>query len=244
MQIYYLERTFPKSDFRDGDQNIIETMIEMVKNNESLNITNVAEKNFTSSSSISRLSKRAGFRNYSEFVFRLTQSVQVENFENDDIFDYVRSNKTEKESHDILKKCFSSKLIYLFGEGFCEPVIDYFYRKLLQSKLMAVNLDGLEVSLLNNSYAPVLITISQSGENKHGLTKIKEIKDNDGIVIAFTAVSNSTFSQSADLCYTIDAGNNLNNDNINRNYFYGNTLNFIEYLISIYASDSTDFQSN
>lgn len=236
MQIYYLERTFPNSDFNDGDAAIIESMIKMFQNGKSLTITNVAQENFTSTSSISRLSKRAGFDNYSNFVFQLTKSVEIKNTVNERVFDYVTINRSEEESRKLLNKCFSSKLIYLFGEGFCEPVIEYVYRKLLQSKLTAINLDGLEINLLNGESTPVLLVISQSGENKHALKKIAEIKEKNGLTISFTAVPNSTFTQISDLCFTVDSGNSFNNDNINRNYFYGNTLNFIEYLISIYAN--------
>ena len=48
----------------------------MIQNGENLDIRNIAEKNYTSISSISRLVKRTGLKNYKEFIYYLQQIVK------------------------------------------------------------------------------------------------------------------------------------------------------------------------
>ena len=71
-KIYHLNRLFPNSNFRDGDEKIIENIIEAIKSKSVIDIRSIAQMNYTSQSSISRLSKRAGFNNFKEFIFFLS----------------------------------------------------------------------------------------------------------------------------------------------------------------------------
>ncbi|MFB5405714.1 MurR/RpiR family transcriptional regulator [Enterococcus avium] len=232
MNIYFLERVFPNAHFREGDQEIIQTIIDMVSKDENLDIRNVADKNYISPATISRLTKRAGFKNFKELIFHIKQHIGSNGYENSSDFNLAQSNRSLEETEDFLTKAFDNELIYLFGEGFCETIIDYTYRKLLQSQFTPINLSGIEIGLMRNDQSNTLLVISQSGENRHGLSKIKEIRQNGGTVIAFTATKNSSFTREADLCFVVDAGNWIDTDNTTRNYFYGNTINFLEYLIS------------
>lgn len=239
MNIYFLERVFPAAHFREGDQEIIQSIIEMVSQKENMDIRNVAEKNYTSPATISRLTKRAGFKNFKELIFHIKSNIGANGYENSSEFNLAQSNRSIEETEVILNKAFSSQLIYLFGEGFCETVVDYTYRKLLQSQFTPINLSGIEIGLMLNDQPNSLFVISQSGENRHGLTKIREVQGNGGIVIAFTATQNSSFNRDADICFVIDAGNWIDADNTTRNYFYGNTINFLEYLISKQSLNSS-----
>lgn len=241
MKTYFLERLFPDNQFRDGDEEIIQTMITMLTDQEKMDIRNVAQKNYTSPASISRLTKRAGFSNYKEFLFQLRSKIIVAHHEVGE-FDFAKSNRSSVETEYMLRQVLSSPIIYLYGEGFCEPIIDYVYRKLLQSGLICVNLRGIEINLMNNQQAASLLTVSQSGENSSALYKIQETQENGGRAIAFTATSNSSFEQEADLCFTVDAGKAIDADNTTFNYFYGNTINLLEYLINQYVQQQSRSQ--
>ena len=72
-KIYYLNRLFPNSNFRDEDEKIIESIIESIKSKAIIDIRTVAQMNYTSQSSISRLAKRAGFNNFKELIFFLSK---------------------------------------------------------------------------------------------------------------------------------------------------------------------------
>lgn len=131
-----------------------------------------------------------------------------------------------------LQLAFLSKKIYLFGEGFCEFIVHYTHRKLLLKKVYSINLNGVEISTISNGEPHTLITFSHSGENKRGLEKIAKCKQYGGTVLAITASTSSSYSKESDYCIIVENfANETDYENINLNFFFGNTINLIEYLI-------------
>ena len=131
---------------------------------------------------------------------------------------------------------FPIKKIYLFGEGFCQTLVNYTYRKLLLKKIYAIDLEGVEISLVSDQTPYTLITFSQSGENKNGLLKMDECKSYGGKVIALTATEHSSYATKSDLSFIVESGaTGIDHENQNLNYFFGNSLNLIEYLINRYT---------
>lgn len=234
--IYYCNRLFPNSNLRNEDEQIIESMIERVKNKENSAIKTIAEENFTSQSSISRLAKRAGFNNYKEMIFFLKTEFSVIEKKQETPLPFVQTLQNWDTIDSYFEKAFESKKIYLFGEGFCQFLVDYSYRKLLLKKVYAIDLEGVEISLVSDETPHTLITFSQSGENKRGLIKMKECKNYGGNVIAITATKNSTYVKQSDLPFIVDRENTgVDYENQSLNYFFGNSLNLIEYLINRYT---------
>ncbi len=52
-------------------------------------------------------------------------------------------------------------------------LVNYTYRKLLLKKIYAIDLNGVEISLVSDKTPYILITFSESGENKNGLIKME-----------------------------------------------------------------------
>lgn len=237
-KIYYLNRLFPHNNFREEDEQIIEKIIHAIKSNESLDIRYMAQINYTSPSSISRLAKRAGFNNFKEFIFFLSNKFSNTFTTTLDTLPFVTTSHDWDVIDQYFGEAFSEKKIYLFGEGFCQFLVNYTYRKLLMKKIYAIDLDGVEISLVSDNTPHTLITFSQSGENKNGLIKMNECKNYGGKVICLTATENSSYVQKSDLSFIVDSGvTNADRENQHLNYFFGNCLNLMEYLISKYTKD-------
>lgn len=237
VKIYYFNRLFPNSNLRQDDEKIIETIIEEIQNGLTVSIKATAEKNYTSQSSISRLAKRAGFNNFKELVFFLTNKFSVESPNQLDTLPFVRANQDWDKIDDYFTNAFSTKKIYLFGEGFCQFLVNYTYRKLLLKRIYAIDLEGVEITLVSDETPHTLITFSQSGENKRGLIKMKECKSYGGKVIALTATEGSSYVKESDLSFIVERGTTgVDHENQNLNYFFGNSLNLIEYLINRYTN--------
>lgn len=235
-KIYYFNRLLPNSNLRDDDEKIIENIIVNIEKKKPIAIKQVAEQNFTSQSSISRLAKRAGFKNFKEFIFFLETEFSVKSNEQIDHLPFASSSHNWETIDECFSTAFSSKKIYLFGEGFCQFLVDYTYRKLLLKKIYAIDLEGVEISLVSDETPHTLITFSQSGENRHGLIKMKECKNYGGKVIAITATDKSSYVKQSDLSFIVDRGTTgVDHENQHLNYFFGNSLNLIEYLIGIYT---------
>ncbi|KLE17223.1 SIS domain-containing protein [Clostridium sp. C8] len=235
-KIYYLNRLFPNSNFRDEDEKIIENIIDAIKSKSILDIRNIAQMNYTSQSSISRLAKRAGFNNFKEFIFFLSNEFSHKSTNQLEILPFVVASQDWNQIDSYFNNAFSNKKIYLFGEGFCQVLVNYTYRKLLLKKIYAIDLEGVEISLVSDQTPYTLITFSQSGENKNGLLKIKECKNYGGKVIALTATENSSYTAKSDLSFIVESGSTgIDHENQNLNYFFGNSLNLMEYLINRYT---------
>lgn len=110
-----------------------------------------------------------------------------------DSLPFVSANQEWDRIDECFTNAFSTKKIYLFGEGFCQFLVEYTYRKLLLKKIYAIDLEGVEIKLVSDETPHTLITFSQSGENKRGLIKMKECKEYGGTVIALTATEGSSY---------------------------------------------------
>lgn len=237
-KIYHLDRLLPNNSFRPEDEKLIESIITAIQKKESLDIRDIAQKNFFSPSSISRLAKRGGFNNYKEMIFFLSKEFSVQNLEKIEALPYAFCQESSDEIASIFSTAFTDKKIYLYGEGFCQFLVSYTYRKLLLKKIYAIDLEGVEISLVSNGRPYTLFIFSQSGENKRGLIKIQECKSSGGKVVVFIASKNSSFTRQADLSFIVETGSNkIEPENQELNYFYGNCLNLIEWLIHQYAKD-------
>ncbi|MGY3725576.1 transcriptional regulator, RpiR family [Granulicatella balaenopterae] len=235
-KIYYINQLFPHSKFKPGDEEIVEKILTMIQDKEDLDIRNIATMNETSASSISRLAKRAGCRNFKEFLFVLSERISKQDDPAVESLPYVTANKDWDEIDDYFREAFSDRKIYLYGEGFCQFLVNYTYRKLLYKNVYSINLDGVNIDLVSDETPHDLIIFSQSGENKNGLAKIKECHRLGGHVISITASPKSRFTKESDLSFVVDSGvRTLDQENQTLNYFYGNCLNLIEYLINKYT---------
>lgn len=150
---------------------------------------------------------------------------------------FVTCSESFDKVDKFFRETFSENNIYLYGEGFCQFLVSYTYRKLLLKKIYATDLNGVEINLVSNGLPHTLFIFSQSGETPRGLIKIQECKNSGGRVVVFIATSNSSFLREADLSFIIDNGpDKLEQENRSLNYFYGNCLNLVEYLIGLYST--------
>ncbi|HEK9986224.1 TPA: MurR/RpiR family transcriptional regulator [Streptococcus equi subsp. zooepidemicus] len=235
--IYHPNRLFPNNSFYPEDGKLIESIIRMIETGENLDIRHIAEINYTSPSSISRLAKRAGFSHFKEFIFFLSTTSQQKNKSQLANLPFARTDSDWEAIGNQLRHAFTEKKIFLFGEGFCQFLVAYTYRKLLLKKIYPVNLDGVEISTVSDDTPHTLITFSHSGENKRGLIKIDECKQRDGCVIAITASSNSSYHQRSDHCIIVESHTIATDyENQHLNFFFGNSLNLVEYLIDQFTN--------
>lgn len=232
-KIYYLNKYFPNNHFLKEDKEIIETILNMIRNKDDLDIRKVAEKNYISASSITRLVKRSACSNYKEFIFQLKTSLERGSAECSDSYPYSIFNADVTELDSFFQGAFESGKIYLYGEGFCQFIVDYLYRKLLLQKIFPIDLNGVEISHISDRTPYTLLIFSHSGENKNGLQKIRECKEYGGQVVAFTATENSSYTKAADLSFIVQNGHSHRDfENSHLNLFFGNSINLLEHIIA------------
>ena len=234
-KIFQIDRLFPNNHLRHQDIKVIESIVDSIITNDSLDIRYIAKKNYLSTASVSRLVRRAGFANFKEFIFFLSSRYKTQPLKTFANLPFVHCNLSAELVADFFNKIKLEKRTYLFGEGFCKILVNYTYRKLLLKKIYGVDLDGVEISIVSDQSPHTLITFSQSGENKNGLIKIAGCKKDGGDIITITATPHSTYANIGDLAFVVDSGSGVPDpENTNLNYFYGNTINLIENIVNQY----------
>lgn len=234
-KIFQIDRLFPHNHLRPQDIPIIESIIDAIIARDSLNIRTLAQKNFVSPASISRLVRRAGFSNFKEFIFFLSSQFKTKQLLSFSNLPFVHCNRSPEIIATFFQKISRQKRVYLFGEGFCTILVKYAYRKLLLKHIYGVDLDGVEISIASDQKPYTLITFSQSGENENGLIKIAGCQNDGGDIITITSSANSSYAAVGDLAFIVDSGSNHPDpENIGLNFFYGNAINLLENIINQY----------
>ncbi|MEG0293582.1 MurR/RpiR family transcriptional regulator [Enterococcus sp.] len=237
MNIYHISRLLPNSDLRQEDEEIIQNIVRKIEKNEDLDIRLIATTNFTSPSSISRLAKRAGFNNFKEMIFFLKQKFTESQSGKRELLaqPFIITNHQWEEIDLVFEMIKRQKHVYLSGAGFCDFLVKYSYRKLMLKKIYAIDLTDLEIKLIAEGEPKNLMIFSQSGENKNGIRKIRECQSLGGKVITFTATAGSSFAREGDVSFLIDPeSEGINNENSTLNFFFGNSINALEYLFNRY----------
>ena len=237
MKIYHLSKLLPDNTLREEDKPIIEYIVKKIERNEEVDIRSTAMENYTSPSSISRLSKRAGFKNFKEMIFFLTQKSNETQIAERSLNQqkFLNTKQNWEEIDQIFELIKEQGQVYLSGEGFCDLLVKYAYRKLMLKKIYAIDLKDMEIKLISDGQPKSLIIFSQSGENRDALRRIKECKELGGKVITFTASPNSTFLKEGDASFQVDPESSvINSENSTLNFFFGNCLNALEYVFDRY----------
>ncbi|MGY3749334.1 MurR/RpiR family transcriptional regulator [Vagococcus acidifermentans] len=231
-EIYHLERLFPNIDLSDSEKNILAVIIETLQKNESTSIKDVSQKAFTSPSTISKLAKKTD-HNYSELLYFLRQSLHSKENNTVDGLPYLSLTEPYESAVHKIAAYLAEYRSYTYGEGFCRFISGYFHKKMLLLKHYTIDLDMVELKLVHaDKQAPLVFIFSKSGETRACLRKMAETHELSGKVIGFTASEHSTLYQKSDIAFCVEDLSYGNQANNLRTFFYGNTLNLIEVLLS------------
>lgn len=201
-----------------------------------LTIREMAEKTFTSSSSIVRLCRFIGFSGYKDFKHALIVELASINHETENknlkvnqqdtissIIDKVtyQNIKSLEETlylldSEVMEKCIdlllSSQRILLFGIGSSQFVARDFYLKLLRLDRASIINEDVHSQLLqakNSSSRDVAVIYSYSGETREVLEYLEYCIKNQTPVIAITRYSQSALSKKATYCLYTSASEPL-----------------------------------
>ena len=212
-----------------------------------LGVRGIAKNNFTSTSTVMRLSKKLGYSGFLEMQYNLA-ALKKSNF--GDTIDergfvdslnmegLLQGNSTEciDKFIDIL---FSedNKFIFIYANGFSGIVAEYINKKILvmgKRFILSNGTDSIGVFENNLDYISSIIVISKSGETPMVLNKVKTAKEYGIEVVSFTNERENSISKLADISFKIDDANKLDDRNLMPNTFFPKVLVLVELLIYEY----------
>ena len=226
---------------------VLNYIVDNIDEVNKLGVRGIAKNNFTSTSTIMRLSKKLGYSGFLEMQYNLATLKRNELGDNLNERGFVDSLNMEsllKENSkdsidrfiDILFKD-DHKFIFIYANGFSGIVAEYINKKLLvmgKRCILSNGTDSIGVFENNLDYISPIIVISKSGETPMVLNKVKTAKEYGIEVVSFTNERENSISKLADISFKIDDTNKLDDRNLMPNTFFPKVLVLVELLIYEY----------
>lgn len=119
----------------DSDQQLLQAVLEAVEQHAQYSVRVFAAQNYVSPAAVIRLSKKLGYTGYTDMIYRLGFLVRNEDqnkSHTSDINSFIGEIPPERIEAflDGLTQN-RQRTILVAGTGFCEPLRDFFVRKLL-----------------------------------------------------------------------------------------------------------------
>lgn len=222
---------------------IIDHMDDVLK----MGVRGVARENFTSTSTIMRLTKKLGYGGFVEMYYKLLPWVKnasgsqetdmhfINSFSSNSLLDY--------NSYDTIRG-FAKRLaavekgyVFVYATGFSAIPAEYFTKKLLvlgKKCIYSNGMDSIGVFENNLEDMELLIAVSRSGETNRVVDRIKTAKENGIFTVSFTNEKDSRVNELSDMKFRIEDSNKLDDRNMMANTFFPNVLLLMELLIYEY----------
>lgn len=220
------------------EEGIIRYLIENIDTCTNQGIRTIAKENFTSPSTIIRLSKKLGYSGFVELTYSLKNKLSSNDGSKfpEDMKRTLFSTNYENAIIDFVD-CINKGNILVSGEGFSEIVSKYMYMKLLVlgKKSMFSTFIDLDV-LFDNHIENIntIILVSKSGESSHCVNSCLYAKERGIKIIAFTGNPKSTLAMNSDITFVVSDCEKLDNDNYYPNPFFAYCIETFELMLHKY----------
>lgn len=229
------------------EEQVLEYIIENIENVMDIGVRGVASANFTSTSTIMRLSKKLGFTGFVDMIYNISPLINSKNtgireevspLIGTDIA-FLSQYIEEKQVNKFIKYLVNrkGKYIFIYALGFSKIVGEYFNKKMLGIGIKSILIDSIGSFENNLEDMDMLIVISKSGETKEVLDKVKAAKENNKLVVSFTKEVENCISNLSDISFKIFDMHKLDDRNILPNSYFSNIIMFMEYLIYRYYEE-------
>ncbi|MBS5936927.1 MurR/RpiR family transcriptional regulator [Clostridium sp.] len=219
----------------ETERQVLEYILKNIDDVLDKGVREIAHINYTSATTIIRLSKKLGYTGYVDMLYRLN-FIMKNNEKNQnrtsDITNFI--NEIDKDViENFIKTLIKHRqdIIYITGTGFSSPIVDFFCRKMLVLGFKCIKTNSYGVYDNNEIGGTLVIGISKSGETDSVTKVIDYAKKNNLDIITFTGKQNSHMAEVASINFNILDDKELDDRNITSNYFYARVMIVMEYLL-------------
>lgn len=199
-----------------------------------IGVRGVAQKCFASTSVVMNLSKKLGYKGFVDMVYRLefyVKSLENEKSNMNDNYCLNMDKRKLKKFKDLIIK--EQRHIFVHGVGFSKAVTKYISEKFVVLGYYAMLSEYMETMKNKYFYKGCLILVSKTGETSSLFPLCEKAKVAKIPIILFTGNKNSTIREMAELTFIIRDSNPIDDRNLEKNDFFGNTILFFENLINM-----------
>lgn len=229
------------------DMKILHYIIENIDDVLARGVREIAKDNFTSPSTIIRLSKKMGYTGFIDLYYQLLPMVKKtgdhpsdsdEDFLHISQKDFFKENSREDINQFIQQALYlKQKYIFIYATGFSAIAAEYLYKKLLvlgKKTVIATGTDSIGVFENNLEDIGAFIVISKSGETQQVIDKLLIAKDQGIFTITFTKETTNRAAELSDLNFKINDNNKLDDRNMLPNSFFPRLLMLVEFIFKTY----------
>ncbi|GFZ32309.1 transcriptional regulator [Clostridium zeae] len=230
------------------EEQVLEYIIDHIDNVMDIGVRGVAAENYTSTSTIMRLSKKLGFTGFIDMVYNIIPLVSNKNsgtVEKSEaligtdinfLFKYIEEEHVNRFIE--LLSSGTKKYIFIYARGYSKIAGEYFNKKMLGIGIKSILIDSIGSFENNLEDMEMLIVISKSGETKEVLDKVEVAKKKNKVVVSFTKEVENSISELSDVSFKIFDMHKLDDSNMLPNSFFANMLMLMEYLIYRYYEET------
>ncbi|WP_195263481.1 MurR/RpiR family transcriptional regulator [Clostridium sp. 1001275B_160808_H3] len=219
----------------ETERQVLEYILKNIDNVLDKGVREVAQENYTSATTIIKLSKKLGYTGYVDMLYRLNfiiknnEKNQERTSDITSFIDEIDKNIIDSFIDNLIKH--RQDIIYITGTGFSSPIVDFFCRKMLVLGFKCIKTNSYGVYDNNQIGGALVIGISKSGETESVTKVIDYAAKNNLDIITFTGRQNSHMAKQSTIHFSILDDKELDDRNITANYFYARVMIVMEYLL-------------
>lgn len=247
MDIVDLRKITEGKSLTETETDVLRYIISHMDSVLKMGVQGVAKENFTSTSTIMRLTKKLGYGGFVDMYYKLLPLVgQAEkSTEADMVFinSFCTNSLLQYNSYDDMK-AFARRIsaigdgyVFLYATGFSAIPMEYLTKKLLVLGIRCIASNGMDsIGVFENNLQQMklLIVISRSGETNWVVDRVKTARENGIYTVSFTNEVQNRVSSLADMNFRIEDSNKLDDRNMTANTFFPNVMMLMELLIYEY----------
>jgi DNA-binding MurR/RpiR family transcriptional regulator len=232
IDIYKLGEKF---NLTESEELALRYIVNNIEKSLEIGVRGVAKECFASTSVVMNLSKKLGYKGFIDMVYRLELELKSTSIEKNITENFCIDFSIQKgmKFRNLLNKT-KNKAIFVHGVGFSGPISKYICDKLMILGYFSMMSEYMESVEKNYEEKPLLIVVSKSGETSAILNLCQKAKLKNVPIIVFTGMKNSSMEKCSEITFVIKNSNPLDDRNLEKNDFFGNTILFFEELIEQY----------
>ena len=230
----------------DTERAVLEFLLTHIDEALKLGVRGVAKANFTSTSTVMRLSRKLGYNGFIEMYYKLLgaagKGTPVYELNEGFLSHFAGDGNVSMENYRSLRLAAqrihkTDQMVFIYGMGFSSMMAEYLAKKLLVLGIKCIFSDGADsIGVFENNLEDigVFIAFSRSGSSPYVLNRVKMAEENSVFTMGFTNDGASPLKEYCSCVIEVPDDNPLDDRNMKPTLFFSKTITMIELLIYEY----------
>ena len=230
----------------DTERAVLEFLLTHIDEALKLGVRGVAKANFTSTSTVMRLSRKLGYNGFIEMYYKLLgaagKGTPVYELNEGFLSHFAGDGNVSMENYRSLRLAAqrihkTDQMVFIYGMGFSSMMAEYLAKKLLVLGIKCIFSDGADsIGVFENNLEDigVFIAFSRSGRSPYVLNRVKMAEENSVFTMGFTNDGASPLKEYCSCVIEVPDDNPLDDRDMKPTLFFSKTITMIELLIYEY----------